>query len=170
MRKKIVLAVISFFVLFGFLNVSSFAQDLKIGYVGISKVFDEYKKTKDENKKLEDISSEKQQEREKMVSQIQKIREEMKMMSDKGQNKQRQVLEEKVLELQNFDRKARSELKMKRDEIMKEILDQIQSTVQKYAKDKKYDLIFYRNALLYHNENLDVTQDIINVLNSQYKK
>jgi Skp family chaperone for outer membrane proteins len=59
---------------------------------------------------------------------------------------------------------------MKRDEIMKEILDQIQSTVQKYAKDKKYDLIFYRNALLYHNENLDVTQDIINVLNSQYKK
>ncbi len=147
-----------------------YAEDLKIGYVDISKVFDSYEKTKDKNDDLEKITSKKQNERENMVDDIQKLRKEMQIMSDEGKEKQREVLKDKITKLQEFDRDIRNKLKMERDEIMKELLEEIKNSIETFAKKNNYDLIFYRSALLYNVDSLDITSGIIDILNSNYKK
>lgn len=168
--KKIVIrsALFSIILLFSISAVK--AESLKIGYINISKVFDNYKKTKVQNKKLEEMSSKKQKEREQIVADIKKMRKEMKMLSEKGKKKKRSSLKNKISELQKFDRETRSKLKMQRDDIMKLILDDIKEATRTYATKNNFDLILYKNTLLYSENKMDLTSKIINILNSNYKK
>ena len=58
MKKIVVLAIAMVFVFGLFYGVSqqaAYAKDYKIGYVDLAKVFDEYKKTKDSEKGLDDL-------------------------------------------------------------------------------------------------------------------
>jgi len=170
MVKKLFKTIIlcSFIITLMFSSVS--AASLKIGYVDISKVFDNYKKAEVENKELENASLEKQKQREKLVESIQKLREEMKIMSEEGKKKRNPDLIEKMSELRAFDREARNDLKLQRDKIMRDILEDIQEAIGTYAKKNKFDLIFYRNALVYNADHLDVTSEVIKILDSKYKK
>jgi len=70
MRKILTVALIGLFLFTGL----SFAQEAKIGFVDLSRSFDEYQKTKDFDKDLEKRGDIKQQEREKIVKEIRKLR------------------------------------------------------------------------------------------------
>lgn len=52
----------------------------------------------------------------------------------------------------------------------KEVMDSIQGFIDVYMKSHTYDAIFFKNATLYINPALDITDEIIEGLNARYNK
>lgn len=147
-----------------------FSGDLKIGYIDLSRVFDEYNRTKEEDSLLEKKSIEKEAQREKIVNEIRKIKEELELASDKLKPEKQRILDEKIKALQDYDRTTREDLRKERDEIIKEILKEIDEVIQELGKSGGYTIILNERVLLYRDNTLDLTQIVINILNERYAK
>jgi outer membrane protein len=143
------------------------AAGLKVGYLDVGKVFDEYKKTKDQDSLLEKDTKVKQADRDKLVSEITRLRDEMELLSEKGKQDKQVIIDEKVKKLQEFDRAAKTDLKKKRDDMVTDILKDIDKVVQAYGKKEGYDMIFNDKVIVYKTDGMDITNDIIKILNSQ---
>jgi len=156
------------FIFFFALNYSSTdAEEIKIGYINLSKTFDEYEKTQQHEKSLEQRSDKKEKERQKLVEDIKKLKDEMVLLSDKGKEEKEPIIDEKIRNLQEFDKETRDELRQERDEIVRDILREIDKVIQDYGKKNGYTVILNDRVLVYGNETIDITQDIIDILNKK---
>lgn len=142
----------------------------KIGVVNLAKVFKEYEGTKASESDLGRISTTKQQEREKRVAEIRDMRDELALLNEGAREERRQGIEERLRELAGFDESVRESLRDKRDEALGKILDEIERVVAAYAKEKGFELILSDRAVLYGVEPMDITDDIIQILNEQRGK
>jgi outer membrane protein len=142
----------------------------KISYVNLGKVFDEYQKTKDFDEVLEKERKDKQAQREKMVKEIRKLKDALELMSKKAKEKKQTEIDQKIKKLQEFDREVNTELKQKRDSMVREILKEIDTTIQEYGQKEKYDMILDGRSLLYSNDSIDITDHILKILNERYKR
>jgi outer membrane protein len=164
MRKLILLTV-------GIIFVSGMVwAGERFACVNLEKVFNEYQKTKDEEEKLTAEGKQKQAQIDAKLKEIDKLKGEMDLLSDKEKEKKKKELDKKMDELRQFDRQARADLMRKRDTIIREILDEIDQGIQEYAKSKGYTIIFNSKALLYKQDKLDITDEVIKYLNNKYKK
>lgn len=168
MKKNILIIILVLFAA-AFFSKNVFAVETKIGYLDVAKVFDEYKKTKEQDAILESQAKIKQSEREKMVSEITRLRDEMELLSDKGKKDKQVVMDEKIKKLQEFDKVATGELRKTRDDIVANILKEIDEVVQDYGKKQGFDLILNDKVIIYKKDALDVTADILKTLNAQYQ-
>lgn len=167
--KKIFLWIIVIMFFVGlFIKPATAADSLKLGWLDVGKVFDEYKKTKDLDAALEKDTKAKQAERDKLVSEIQRLRDELELLSEKGKQDKQVIIDEKVKKLQEFDRVARNDLQKERGEMVTEILKQIDKVVQDYGKKEGFDMIFNDKVIVYKKDSMNVTDDILKILNSQY--
>ena len=141
----------------------------KIGYIDVAKIFDEYKKTQDLDKILEDKSTRKQTQRDKMVKEIRKLKDESELMSESAREKKQDEIEDKIKNLQNFDRDARDELKRERDKMAKDILKEIDENIQNLGKKEGYTVILNERMLLYYDQANSLTDRVLNSLNRKYK-
>ena len=142
----------------------------KIGYVDLGRVFDEYEMTKSLDKQLESKGSVKQADRDKMVAEIKKMRDEAELLSAKAKDDKQGVIDEKLKVLQEFDRTTRDALRKERDDMVKDILKQIEVVVQDFGKSQGYGYIFNDRVLVYKGEGNDLTAQVIKVLNDNYAK
>ncbi|MFA6321597.1 MAG: OmpH family outer membrane protein [Candidatus Omnitrophota bacterium] len=168
MKKGIALLTVALFVagLFvGPLCEQVFAKDSKIGYVDLAKVFDEYKKTKDAEKALEEKGKGKEAERAKMIEEIKKLKDEQALLSEKGKAEKQGAIDNKIKALQEYDGKARTELGKERNEALGNIMKDIEKVVTEYAKANGYELILNSRMLLYGAEQYDITAEILSRLN-----
>ncbi len=156
--------------LFGIAGNASAQEAEKIGYVNLSQVFDQYQKTIDYDKELEKKGDKKQQEREKMVSKITRLKDGLELLSEKGRMKKEKQIADKIGELQTFDRSTQTELKSERDKIVREILGEIDKIVREYGRNQGYFLIFNDRVLLYGDNQSNLTDKILKRLNEKYKK
>jgi len=142
------------------------------GYVELRTLFDKYEKTKDADKKLSDSATQKQEERDALVGDIRRMKDEMVVLADKGEEKVKKQAEidQKIKELQMFDEKTREELRKVRDANIQEIFSDINTLVDDYGKNKKYDFIYSDRALVYKDEKFNITNVILEKLNTKYKK
>jgi len=141
------------------------AEEAKIGYINLGKTLDEYKKTGDSEKSLEKKLDKKEKEREKMVSDIKDLKDEIALLSDKGKEEKQSVIDEKIKALQEFDKELRDDLQQERDEMLRDILREIDKVIQDYGKKHGYAVILNDRVIVYGNEAIDITQDIIDILN-----
>ncbi|MCM8811472.1 MAG: OmpH family outer membrane protein [Candidatus Omnitrophica bacterium] len=139
----------------------------KVGIVRLSKVFDEYEQTKSSESALEDISNAKQSERERMVIEIRNMRDELLLLNQQGRAEKQKEIEEKMKSLALFERQAKEELQKKREESLRLIFEQIEGVVTEYARQNGFQMILSDRAVLYGEDYLDVTEDVIRVLNSR---
>lgn len=146
------------------------AEAQKIGFVDIARVFDEYQRTKESDKALEAKSKEKETELKGRVDELKKLREGMELLSDKAKEERQKQVEDKSDELQRFQLAAQNELRRQRDAIARDILKEINDTVQAYAKAQGYDLMLNERTLVYGAPNLDLTDAVLKQLNGQYAK
>ena len=159
-----------------FLGLNSFytscvlAAEQKIGYVDLARVFDEYQKTKDFDKTLEAKGSSKQGERDKMVADVKKMRDEAELLSAKAKDDKQAAIDEKIKSLQEFDRQTRDALRKERDTMVQEILKEIEVVIQDYGKSQAYSFIFNDRVLVYKGEGSDLTAQVIKALNDSYTK
>jgi outer membrane protein len=167
--KKVFLTALVFLFAIGLFAKPIFAAEIKIGYLDVAKVFDEYKKTKEQDATLEAQAKLKQGERDKLVSEITRFRDELELLSEKGKQDKQSVIDEKVKKLQEYDTVTRNDLRKKRDDMVADILKEIDAVVQDYGKKQGYDIILNDKVIVYKKDNLDVTADILKTLNSQYQ-
>ncbi len=167
--KKIVLVfglvVFSLVVLAG----SAPAAD-KLAYVNLSKVFSEYKKTKDYDKVLEEKEKVYTTDREKKLNDIKQLQDKINLLSDKEKQTKKTDIESKVKDLQEFDRQKQTDLRKDQDEKMKEILKDIEEAIKEYSVSQGYTLVFNDRVLVYEDTKLDITDKIIEFLSKSSKK
>lgn len=152
------------------LTGSAFAEGEKIAYVDVAKVFDEFQKTKENDRVLQEAGKKKEEERDGLVHEIRQIKDEMVLLADDAKAKKQELLEGKMKELQDFDRDARNLLGEQRNKVVQDIFKDIDGAIQRYGERKGLDYIFNERALVYHNVKYDVTKEVIDELNKGYGK
>jgi len=148
---------------------SVFAEG-KIAYVDLASVFDGYQKTKDYDIKLEGNQKEKQKEIDKKVEEIKGMQDKLDLLAEKEKKTKQEEIDKKTVELQEFQRNAEVSLREERNEKLKEVLQDIQDVVEGIAKEKGYDYILNDRVLLYGNESLNISNEVLTKLNENYKK
>lgn len=168
MLKKIALtaAVIFVFGLFSVILVEcSYAKECKIGYIDLTRIVDNYNKTKDAEKALEEKSKLKEAEMKKLDDEIKKLKDEQALLSEKAKAEKQTVIDNKIKALQEFVRKSRDELIKERNDRFGAVLKDVEKVVTDYSKETGYDIILNSRVLLYGNEQLDLTEDVLKRLN-----
>lgn len=145
---------------------SAEAKELKIGYVNLSLVFDSYEKTKRFDKDLEKQAEAKRTDREAIVKDVKKLRDELELLSEDKKAAKQAAIDEKVKQLQAFDKEARETLRTQRDTMLRDILKEIDAVVKEFGDKEGYDYILNDRVLLYKSEANDLSQRIIQRLNA----
>ena len=142
MRKMFVIGLSALFIAGSWIyNIpSAAAAGDKIGYVDLARVFDEYLKTKEFDKSLEGKGAQKQADRDKMVNEIKKLRDEAELLSAKAKDDKQAAIDEKIKGLQEFDRVTRDSLRKERDAMVRDILKEIEGVIQDLARPRDTDL------------------------------
>lgn len=144
----------------------SFAQEsFKIAIISLSKVFDNYDKTKEVDKKLEKKGEKKNTERDKMVKVLNKMKDEAQLLSRDARAKKEEKIGDLMRKLQDFDREARIELRRERDDMVKDIFKEMNKVISQYGEENGYDIIFDDRVLLYSSDAIDITDKIAKLLN-----
>jgi len=168
MKKLFIVILASIFI--SCMQAPLFAESQgKIGYIDLSRSFDEYQKTKDFDKELEGKGDMKQNEREKLVQEIRKMREELELMNKKAREKKETDIESKIKALQEFDQEAKTDLTKERDNMVKDILREMSDVIKEYGEKNGYSIIVNDRVLLYGDSGMDLTGEIIKILNDRYK-
>ncbi len=142
----------------------------KIGYVDLARIFDEYQKTKEFDKSLESKGAQKQADRDKMVAEVKRLRDEAELLSAKAKEDKQAAIDEKIKVLQDFDRNTRDSLRRERDTMVKDILKEIEAVIQDFGKSQGYSFIFNDRVLVYKSEGSDLTAQVVKALNDSYSK
>lgn len=165
-RIVMMLSAVLFMFIWGF---QSKAADLRMAYVDIEKVFDDYKITKDYKADLE----KKQKDKEKLLlskrGTIEKSIEDFnkqKFMMNEDKIKERE--QQLRGDMQNFQKEVESaslELSVKGREFTKKVLDDIYGVVKRVAQKEKYTQVFEKRSLLFGGE--DITDKVVKELNKK---
>jgi Skp family chaperone for outer membrane proteins len=170
-------------------SAPALSQDMKIGIVDMNRVFGEYEKTKEAEKRVnEDKSSAKKELDERAARYrelMQKWNDKQKMINDKLLNEElrRQSTQEaneisselKSLErdMEEFRRRREQQLQEQVSRMRKGLLEDIKVRVVEKAKRDNYDIVFDKsgkspigvNFLLYSQKAIDFTDDVLGELN-----
>ena len=148
------------------LFVSSAQAADKFGYIDLSRTFSEYNKTKGYDKTLSDKEKVYTDERDKKVADLKAFQDKVSLLNDKEREAKGAELQSKVKDFQDFDRKKQEELKKEQDERMKEILKDIEEAVKQYSEKEGYTLVFNDRVLVYQTKSMEITSQIIAILNA----
>ena len=143
------------------------APAMKVGYVDLAKLFDNYQRTKASDVVLEKEGKEKETELQARMSDLKKLRQSLELLADDAREAKTREIEEKAEELQRFRNTTARDLQRERDKIAKEILTEIQSTLKAYAEANGYSLIMDSRSLLFGKSAHDVTSDVLALLNKR---
>jgi len=161
----VVAAVFAVSLFSGVIAETASAKEYKLGYVDLAKVFDEYKKTKESEKALEEKGKAKEAERNRMVDELRKLKDEQALLSEKAKGEKQTVIDNKIKILQDFDRVTRDALVKERNDMLGGILKDIEKVVGEYAKSSGYDMVLNSRMLLYGGEQFDITSEVLSRLN-----
>ncbi|MBL7068885.1 MAG: OmpH family outer membrane protein [Candidatus Omnitrophica bacterium] len=139
----------------------------RIAYINAAKVFDGYHKTKEADQNLEKEGKKKNTERERLVKEINKLKDEVELLSQKARGKKETILNEKLRGLQDFDNEAKLSLQRKRNDMVKVILKEIDDVIKAYGSKNGFDIIMDSRVLLHANVELDISDDIVRELNKK---
>ena len=167
--KKTILCLLFLSVLF---STNVFAKEIKMGFIDVLTVFNDYEKTKDYEKEIDNQKKEKEAETkiEEKKEEIIKMQDKIDLLGEKEQDAERERMRKAIIEFRNLESEIISDLKTASDEKMKELLDDINKAVSNYAKKNGFDMILNKGALLYGIEAADITKEITDILNKGYKK
>lgn len=147
-----------------FLTSSAIAKGIAV--VDMEKVFEGYKKTKVEREALDKDQKEKEEVGRSMMEEINKLRDDIVLLSDEAKAEKEEVIREKIRKLQEYGQKSKAELLRKRDMVWQKLVDEIKAVIQKEAKDKKYSMVVTKNVLLYNEDAIEITDVILEKINS----
>ena len=140
----------------------------KVGYVDLSRIFDEYTKTKEFDAVLEKKHSEYEDVRNKKLDKIKEAQGKLALLKEDEKAKLQDSIEKDKADLLEFDRQQQTELKKQRDEKIREILLEIEKIVSGFAKKEGYTFILNDRVLIYGDQELNITEKVLKLLNDTY--
>jgi len=144
------------------------AEEFKIGSVDLATVFDNYERTRQSEAVLERKGKQKESELEQRLSELQNMRQGLELLNEESRESKTRQLQEKADELRRFQLFTKRDLAGERDRIASEILEDIEQVVSAYGKANGFTIIMDRRSLLFGQDGLDVTREILTQLNRQY--
>ena len=159
------LKIIKIVTLVSFLIISSsYVAAEKIGYVNLSRLFNEYAKTADYERMLEEKAKrsglyEKEKE-------IERLRNQLLLLSERERQRKEQEIRERLEDI----RRLNLELTKERDEKMREILKDIEEAIREYALKNGFSLVLDDRVVVYRDESLDLTDKVLEILKKKYKE
>lgn len=169
MNRKVMAGFLAALMIAG-LSLPAFAAEMKVAYVDVGEVFDNYQKTKDQDLVLKTAGEAKEKERNDMMGAIRAMEDELALLSADARAKKQEVLIEKKRQLEDFDRTVRQQLAEQRDKVVREIFQEIDVIVQDFSAKGGYDMIFNKRVLLAQKKNFDITAQVSAELAKKYKK
>ena len=164
--KHIKYLLISLF-LFCILSLTCHAADeLKIGYVNFSVLFEGYYKTEKAEAELKKEADKKQERIKEIREEINNIRKKLGsgVLKQEEKDKQKGVLEQKALQLNRVIRESKRELEIKRERAVRGIIEDIETVIREYSEKRGYTLVIGNRDLLYVDKKLDITKHIEDLL------
>ena len=163
--------VLGLAVIFGFMAVGmASAKDLKIAYVDLSRVFDNYQKTKEFDAVLQKEGEAFQKDRDAMVAKIRDAQSKLDLMKDTEKVKMQADIEKQKNDVIAFDKEKRTELAKRRDDKVREILQEIEKIVSGIAKRDGYTFVLNDRVMIYGEPEFNITEEVMKTLNDSYTK
>ena len=162
--KRSLLILVAAIVIAGLVVPMAHAAD-KIGYVDLRRAFYEYEKSKTFDAELSGITDERTKERDKMVEEIRKLRDEGELLKGGAKEKKQAEIDGKITALNEFDRVTRQELLNKKNDMFRTIIDNIQKVVEAIGKKNGCDYILDSRNVMYAKESFDLTDQVLQELN-----
>lgn len=163
-----VVKLLSVFVLGLFLATAVQAKEMKIAYVDLARVFDNYQKTKEYDAVLQTESQAYQKRRDEMINKIRDAQSKLALLKEDEKRKLSADIEKQKTDLLDFDRQKRTELAQKRDEKVREVLLEIEKVVSAMAKREGYTLVLNDRVLIYGEQELNITEKVLKAMNDNY--
>ena len=169
MNRKIAAGFLAALMMLG-LSLPAFAVEMKVAYVDVGEVFDNYQRTKDQDLVLKTAGEAKEKERNDMMAKIRSMEDELALLSADARAAKQEQLIEKKRQLEDFDRTVRQQLAEQRDKVVREIFQEIDVIVQDLSAKGGYDMVFNKRVLLAQKKNFDITAQVSAELAKKYKK
>ncbi len=149
-------------------SLASTVQAQKFGYVNSAAILAELPEVKQADANLEALQKQLQKKGQGMVELLQKdyvaIQQKIERgeLSPKQQEEEGKKLETRQQEIQKFDQKMQQSIMTKREELLKPILDRVNTAIQDVAKEDGFQFIFDYSAgiILYAEESQDVSTKV----------
>ena len=155
-------------VVFLFWITPTFAEDkAKIGYVDLSRLFDEYYRTKEYDKVLEAEHKAYEQESKAKIEKIPETQGKLALLKEDQKKTTEQEIETMKNDLLEYDRQKKTDLTKERNEKIREILLEIEKIVSGYAEQNGYSVVLNDRVLIFADKGLDLTEDILKNLNAK---
>jgi outer membrane protein len=155
---------------------SQAAEPVSIGYVDMQTILDKSKMGQQAQAALKEEFSGRQQkfvEEEKSIRQLQEtLKKDQALMSQAELDKRKAEIQGRAKKLQQEAGQAQQELVREQNKLGSAILGPTQAIIAAVAKEKRVSAIFERrqSGLLYIDEGLDLTPEVIKRLDAQKKK
>ena len=141
------------------------AAGLKIGYVDIASIFDQYSETKKAKLVLEKEIKSKQDTIQKMSDEVKNLREDLEAQQSsiaiEDKVNKAQEIDRKAQELQKFTEDSENELSKKESDLTQNILAKIYAAVQQVGKEKSFSLILDKNNVIFGIDSWNITEDVL---------
>jgi outer membrane protein len=138
-----------------------------IGYVDLSRLFDEYYKTKEYDEVLESKHNEFTEKVKEKVEEIKEAEGKMAIMNESKKAEMEGQIQDMRTELEEFDKQEKMNLTKERNEKIREILLEIEKVISEYAEQENYSIILNDRVLIYGAETLNLTEDVLKILNDK---
>lgn len=164
------MAVVTGVCVFSFV-MSASAQNLKkVAYLDLSKLFDNYEKTKEFDAELQTKYSAYEKERDSRIEKLKEAQGKLALLKEDEKAKMQQDVDKMRNDILEYDQAQTTDLKKQRDEKIREVLLEIEKTVSDYAKKEGYDMVFNDRVLIYGNPGYEITDQILKIMNEGYNK
>lgn len=163
-------------VVFSLMMILASCTQVKIAYVDLEEVMKEY----EGSKKAEEEMKAQSEEISKQLDQLampfqQKVQEyqqnQQKLSASAKQEKERELMQEQQM-IQQQQQMAQQQVQAEGQRMIEKINEDIESFISVYAKSKGYTYILgssdQTKSILYGEESLDITEDVIDGLNENY--
>lgn len=160
---KILIAV---FLLFALVVPNVYAAKTeKIGYVDLSRLFDEFHKTKDYDKVLEEKHKVFEAAAKEKMEKIREAQGKLALLKDDQKSELEEEIKMMQTDLLEFDRQEKLNLNNERQEKIRDILLEIEKIVSAHAEKEGYSMILNDRVLIFGNQSMNITEDILIELN-----
>ena len=162
--KKILGFTITLFIVFYVIASTGYAEVGKIGYVDLRRAFYEYDKTKEMEEELTGLTEKSQDERTALVEKITKLRDEGELAAGAAKEQKQIEIKTELENLLEYARNVRQELLNKKNDMFREVVDDIQKVVEEIGRQEQYDYIIDSRNVMYAKEMYDLTDRVIDEL------
>ena len=167
---KIIRTILIFMMVLTLAASAVYAQkDMKIGFVDLSRLFDEHHKTANYDVQLETEHKKFEDERNAKIEKIQEAQGKLALLNEDKKASLEEEIEKMKADLLEYDREQKTTLTKERNEKIREILLEIEQQVSAYAEKEGFDVILNDRVLIYGNPAKDLTDEILTKLNANKK-